>query len=414
MNQTKRFFAIILSFAMMFSLLAANVENKAQAAQDDKDTITVTLRVEDPVNTLVPPTKITLDKSHVESLNQTFNAEAETPTLETGYITAAHALASYISSQTQTPTTDLRFAYKNPSYIKGQEVLDSSYFWSYRVNNTSPVMADGFTQYNFTECPIKDGDSIVVFRQYYNWETNESSSYAYFDKDEYTTKVNENIPITLYEESMDENWNPISRPLASMPVHVSFVSENGEVQFPSEMVSTNLNGTLNLSYDKAGTYYVHSLLLNQDMTPVYSRAFAILKVTGESAPATPTPTNTPISSVTPAPVTPVQTVAPTAAPSLTATPSVKPSTPKKLSVKVKKNKKAAFSWKKVKDASGYELIVAKKGKKICRIVVTSNKTSITKKFKKGKYTVKCRSYKLSQKKKVYSRYTKSVSFSIKA
>lgn len=400
MKTKKRCTALLLSLAMIFSISVTDREISAEA-KAASDTVTVTLRVEDSSKTLVPPTSITLDKDTVAAINNTFNASVETPVLETAHVTAAHALAKYISDQSKTPASDLAFAYGNPAAIPGQDTLDSSYFWSFRVNNTSLVMEDGFTQYNFTSCPVQDGDSIVVFRQYYNSAASESSSYSFFDKESYETKVNEKVSVTLKKESFDENWNTVTVPMAEQKIIIAMVNTTGSDPVPAiaQVAATDKNGIADLSFNKAGTYALYSSSMNADGTPVTSRAYAEITVKETQSPATPAP---------PAPVvTPPPTI-----PQHHSCVIKKPLVPQKIKAKVKK-KKATISWKRAVLADGYEVFYSKKNKKNFKKLSDTKKTKITKKLKKGKYFVKCRSYKMSGKRKIYSKYSKIISFQVK-
>ncbi len=400
MKTKKRCTALLLSLAMIFSVSVADREISADA-KAASDTVTVTLRVEDSSKTLVPPTSITLDKDTVAAINNTFNASVETPVLETAHVTAAHALAKYISDQSKTPASDLAFAYGNPAAIPGQDTLDSSYFWSFRVNNTSLVMEDGFTQYNFTSCPVQDGDSIVVFRQYYNSAASESSSYSFFDKESYETKVNEKVSVTLKKESFDENWNTVTVPMAEQKIIIAMVNTTGSDPVPAiaQVAATDKNGIADLSFNKAGTYALYSSSMNADGTPVTSRAYAEITVKETQSPATPAP---------PAPVvTPPPTI-----PQHHSCIIKKPLVPQKIKAKVKK-KKATISWKRAVLADGYEVFYSKKNKKNFKKLSDTKKTKITKKLKKGTYFVKCRSYKMSGKRKIYSKYSKIISFQVK-
>lgn len=400
MKTTKKFFALLLSFALVITTFAANSEVNAAASADtttQTDTITVTLRVEDANQTLIPSTRISLTQQDADAINETFNSPTETPVLETGDITAAHALAKYVCEISDTPTEDLTFAYQNPSYIKGQSDLAKSY-WSYRVNHTSPTASDGYTQYNFTQCPIKDGDNIVLFRQANSAEG--YTCYSYFDKEQYETVVNEKISITYQKEDFDESWNTVTSPAKAETISV----ENGTEIIKNEV--TNDKGIVELSFDKPGTYTISSGRLDEQGIPVNSRAFATITVKDNvdetPVPASPAPSSTPV---------------PAIAPQVTVTPSVtpavkKPAAPKNVKAKVK-GKKVTLSWKKVKSAKGYVVSVSKNNKKNFKKLATTSKTKLSKKFKKGNYYVKIRSYIKANGKKVYSKYSKTISVKVK-
>lgn len=79
-------------------------------------------------------------------------------------------------------------------------------------------------------------------------------------------------------------------------------------------------------------------------------------------------------------------------------------------VKKKKAKTVTIQWKKVKGAKGYQLqyAVGKKFKK-AKTIKTGKTKYVWKKGKKGKtYYVRVRAYALNGKKKVYSKWSKTV------
>nr|MBP3599442.1 hypothetical protein [Eubacterium sp.] len=123
-----------------------------------------------------------------------------------------------------------------------------------------------------------------------------------------------------------------------------------------------------------------------------------------SAPTTNTGGNSPASVVTAAPTqAPVVTIAP-----VSSNKKVK----KPAKVTWKKNKKKAgkkikLSWKKVKASKGYQVRYAKKASFQKAKTKTTNKTFITMKKQKSKYTfVQVRAYRLDGKKKVYGAWSK--------
>ncbi len=70
-----------LSFVLIFALIFSFVPGTAKAAEEQTDTITVTLRIEDTNSTLLPSTPVTLTKQDVEEINQSLT---ETTVVETG------------------------------------------------------------------------------------------------------------------------------------------------------------------------------------------------------------------------------------------------------------------------------------------------------------------------------------------
>lgn len=392
MKTTKRFFALFLSLALTLSMFTANLEKTAQAAETD--TITVTLRVEDATKTLIPSTQITLTEQDVNSLNNIFNQPEQEPVLETGKITAAHALALYVSQTCDSPADELTFYYKNPLHIPGQDADNGYNWWSFRLNNITPTMEDGYTQYNLTECPIKNGDNIVIFRQDYDIATEKSTSYSFFEKESYEITTNDKLTVTLNQEIFDENWAPVITPASYETISV----EEGTTAIKTSV--TDENGSVVLSFDKAGTYTISA-----GDFPYTSRAYATIQVK-EAASAVPAPVVTPSTTTVPSPTpTPSSTVQKNSS-------KKKPAAPKKLKAAVK-NKKVRFSWKKVKSVNGYELAVSKKNKKKFKKLASVKKTKFTKKLKNGKYFVKVRSFKKENGRKIYSKYSKTITVRVK-
>lgn len=406
MKTTKKWLAFLLSFAMVITLFSANEIANA----NETNTITVTLRVEDANGTLIPSTNVELAADDVTMINDTYvtttvvdSESVEQPLFTaTGY-TAAHALAKYIAKSSESLTTDLTFSWGNPSHINGEETLDYYPTWSYRVNDASPVDSATGYSYNAIDCPIKDGDTIVFFRQGC-YDANAGSwgaytNYSWFDKTSYETTTDAAFTVTYQK---DDGFATSTSPVAGETISVYDVA-NTLVQ----TVSTTDAGTASIKLEKAGTYTLVAGKAASNGIPENSRAYASVTVTQASA-ATATPSGTPAATVTPA-VTPGSTVTP--APGTRNEKKSTLATPKKVNAKTTK-KKVTVSWKKVKKATGYEVVIT--GKNIKKLKKTTKKTTFTKKLKKGRYTLKVRSYKKQKKTKIYSKYSKKIQVTIKA
>lgn len=92
--------------------------------------------------------------------------------------------------------------------------------------------------------------------------------------------------------------------------------------------------------------------------------------------------------------------------------------PKGIKAKPSGQKKVKVSWKKVKDAKGYQISVAakKKGKYKVKLTIKggSKKKATLKKMKSGKvYYIKVRAYQLSGKKKTAGKYSKIVKVKVR-
>lgn len=408
MKTTKKPLALLLTFALIFTLSGASVS--ANADTQTTDTITVTLKVED-VNSTIVSQSVTLTKEDVTAINNTFTVESgstEIPVLTSEEFTAAHALGKYVTETSETPAKDLTFSYGSPSYIKGETAYDYYPYWSFRVNNESP--ADEATGFSYTpdSCPIKDGDSIVFFRQAcYDPDAGDWGAYthySWFDKDCYETTTNTPVTVTY---SKDDGFGYGKTPVANEEIAIY---QNGAFV---ESAAVDENGTASLSLKQAGTYTITGGKCRNSI-PELSHASASIIVTNTAAPASPLP-------ATPSPAVPsvvpsaAPTLAPSAVPSITpafAEPSAKPAAPKKLKVSVKK-KTATFTWKKMSGANGYQLAVSWKNKKHFKNFASTKKTTFKKKWKNGTSYVKIRSYQKNNGKKSYGKYSSPIRIVVK-
>lgn len=442
MRTTKKLFALLLAAVLCFSTLGINAD-----AQNTADTVTVTLKVEDVDSTLISE-QVTLTKDDVKKINNTFVVESgsvEIPVLTSEDFTAANVLGKYITDTSDSPAADLTFSYGSPLHIKGQETYDYFPYWSFRVNNTAP--ADEQTGYGYTSdtCPVKDGDCIVFFRQAC-YDPNAGdwgayTKYSYFDKTTYQTAVNTPVSV-IY--SVDDGFGGSTNPAANE--EISIFRQTDLIK----KVKTDANGSAALSFDQAGTYTITGSKETNGM-PENSHASATIVVTGSNIPPTAAPTAAPGQTQAPADestAVPDQTSAPTSTPAASAAPIStpcdapnvstgqtaapsstpaaavnskkvkKPAQPKKLTASVAKKakasaKKVTISWKKAAGATGYELSVSKKNKKAFRTTAKTKKTKITKKWKKGLYYIKVRSYKKQNGKIAYSKYSSIIKVNIR-
>lgn len=411
MKATKKWLALLLSFAMIVTFVPA----KTVANASETNTITVTLRVEDANKTQVPSTKITLTPEDLTTINNAYvtttmvdSEPVEQPLFTANGYTAAHALAKYIASTSESLTSDLTFSWGNPSYIKGEETLNYYPSWSYRVNHICPADEATGYGYNAIDCPIQDGDTIVFFRQGCydpsagSWGA--YTNYSWFDKDVYETTAN--VPVTVTYQKDDGFGSGAS------PASLETISVYDANQTLVQTLTTTEQGTASLVLEKAGSYTLVAEKSTNNI-PENSRAFASVTVTAPALPSA-SPASTAATSATPAATSaPATTMAPeSTTPGKT---SAKAPAPKKVQAKVTaKKQKVTVSWKKVKKANGYEVVFTnKKNKKAKTIKKTTTKTSLTKKLKKGRYQVRVRSFYTKKNITTYSKYSKAVSVTVK-
>lgn len=394
MKTTRKKLAILLTFVLSITLLSVPPKVQA-AAQAPPDTITVYLKVEDLNSTLVSQ-NITMTKDDITQINQTFTVESgnvELPVLKSDYFTAAHAIGKYITGISDTPKKDLIFSYGSPAYIKGQKDCNFYSYWSFRVNNASP--ADESTGYSYTPdtCPVKDGDTIVFFRQgCYDQNAGDFgayTSYSWFDRDRYETTVNTPVSVTyLKDDGFASSVSPAADETLNIYEGDTFIQE----------VKTGQDGSALLTFDRAGTYTITGGRL-QSGVPVLSNTSAVITVAPAEVPSI-TPPAAP-------PATPPSApgISPSAKPdagSYTTGAVKKPALPKKPKVSLRRNK-ITISWKKAAGAKGYQItIVRKKPSKYTKRIWTT-KTKFTKKLKAGTYSITIRSYTKKGGRTIYSK-----------
>lgn len=280
MKTIRQLFAFLLIVALSITTLQTTEAVHADAQKQATNTITVNLKVEDVGATLISE-PVTLTEDDLTHLNQTYVIESggiEIPILTAEQLTAAHVLGKYIADTSSAPTEDLTFSYGSPAHIRGEKNVDYYSYWSFRINNTSP--ADETTGFAYTPvtCPVKDGDTIVFFRQAC-YDANAGdwgayTNYSWFDRDHYETTVNTPVTVTY---SKDDGFGASEKPAASEAISVYKQSQLVQT------VSSDDNGTATLSFDEAGIYTITGSKLANGI-PENSHASAIIKVTAATEP----------------------------------------------------------------------------------------------------------------------------------
>lgn len=280
MRTLKRLSAFWVILALCSTMLRTTETVHADTQTQTTDTITVNLKVEDVDSTLISES-VTLTESDTANINKTYVIESggiEIPVLTEEQLTAAHVLGKYIAGTSSAPTEDLTFSYGSPAHIRGEKDIDCYSYWSFRVNNASP--ADETTGFAYTPdtYPVKDGDTIVFFRQAC-YDANAGdwgayTNYSWFDRDHYETTVNTPITVTY---SKDDGFGSAIKPAADEAISVYRQSQL------IQTVSADDNGTAILSFDEAGTYTITGSRL-ADGIPENSHASAVIKVTAAAKP----------------------------------------------------------------------------------------------------------------------------------
>lgn len=238
---------------------------------------------------------------------------------------------------------------------------------AFGVENSSLMTVINGAFANVTNPAVKDGDK--VYEGFYLDSTGWSDFYGAFTKDEYT--VEEGAALT-----MEFAGNTYGTPVPATELTVNTVDK--ETGKKAEVKTTFKDGKAEVTFDKAGTYYV----------------IPTGKGTYEGWSGTTTgPINGDISVVT-VTAKKAEEAAPTETKPAAA---AKVKAPKKVTIKSAKagKKKITLTWKKVAKASGYTIKYQKKGaKKWKTITIKKGKTTkkVIKKLKKGTYKIKIRAY----------------------
>jgi hypothetical protein len=119
--------------------------------------------------------------------------------------------------------------------------------YGYYINNASPKsLAD----------EVKPGDHIYAF--VYTDTVAWTDTYCFFNKNHANAEKGDIATLTLYMTGFDENWNPITLPVADAVITI-----DGE---KTDLV-TDENGQVAVTYDKAGELIVSAVHDEMNLTP---------------------------------------------------------------------------------------------------------------------------------------------------
>ena len=119
--------------------------------------------------------------------------------------------------------------------------------YGYYVNNASPMsLAD----------EVKPGDHIYAF--VYTDTVAWTDTYCFFSETRVSAEKGDIATLTLYMTGFDENWNPVTLPVAGAVITV-----DGE---KTDLI-TDENGQVAITYDKAGELIVSAVHDEMNLTP---------------------------------------------------------------------------------------------------------------------------------------------------
>ncbi|MCD7892852.1 MAG: PQQ-binding-like beta-propeller repeat protein [Erysipelotrichaceae bacterium] len=227
MKKLKKLLTFFVTLSMMFSLFSVSVFA-------DNDTISVSLRVESYDKTLYYDDSLEVDKgltavevldlSGVENINYSYEFDGET--------------------------------YSSVSSIMGVED-----YWCSAINNSYDYVD------NENNKVKANGDEVVFYL--YDYST---GNYSYYGDSNYSVKTNENLEVTLYEDSYYLGQ------IGSSYSQIYYKTSPTGEETPLQSI-TDENGKTTISFNEAGTYYLTAKSLTGKGN---SRAFATVTVTGDT------------------------------------------------------------------------------------------------------------------------------------
>ena len=408
MKNTKKLLSLLLVFVMTITLTNGFV---AKAAE----TITVTLRLEQDQTTLTKPVQITMTPDDVKAYGDL--------KLPTDTMTPLHVLAKYLITQKGATEENLsNYIVFNKGFLSGISVNGTAKtdfgsassdpkvkdaYWMFAVNDTSPVNPATGYGYTMNEYPMQDKDSLVLYGVWGGDYVNAVSPYyTTFAQENYQAETNQTFNIKLIGFDIFNDYG-VKANHAMKGAHIVITDASGK-QMEKEYV-TDENGVASLSLDTAGTYTLTAYRKTTDDAHFdISRPYATVTVADAAAP-TPTATAVPTASATPtASAAPTASAVPTATatvipillsdvnPQTVTDKKTAPAKVKQIKATVQKTKKRkktiTLTWKKVNNATGYQVYLSKKKNKGFKKAADTTKTKAAIRKKKGTYYIKIRAY----------------------
>ena len=424
MKNTKKLLSLLLVFVMTITLTNGFV---AKAAE----TITVTLRLEQDQTTLTKPVQITMTPDDVKAYGDL--------KLPTDTMTPLHVLAKYLITQKGATEENLsNYIVFNKGFLSGISVNGTAKtdfgsassdpkvkdaYWMFAVNDTSPVNPATGYGYMMNEYPMQDKDSLVLYGVWGGDYVNAVSPYyTTFAQENYQAETNQTFNIKLIGFDIFNDYG-VKANHAMKGAHIVITDASGK-QMEKEYV-TDENGVASLSLDTAGTYTLTAYRKTTDDAHFdISRPYATVTVADAAAP-TPTASAVPTASAAPT-ASAVPTPTATVIPILLSDVNPQTVTDKKTALakvkqikatvqKTKKRKKTiTLTWKKVNNATGYQVYLSKKKNKGFKKAADTTKTKAAIRKKKGTYYIKIRAYvKQADKKKTTGAFSKPKKIRVK-
>ncbi|MBV1820157.1 DUF4430 domain-containing protein, partial [Clostridium cochlearium] len=258
--RNKKIISFSLSFFMIFSMLSFV---KPIFVKASNDSIKVKIRIEANDHTIIPQKEIEISNFNLSDYDDTIK--------DTQDIKALHALIKALESENIDCKDKSKFncsgGYINNIAGIKERCISSKDGWMYYINNK-------YVDKYVSEKDINEGDSIVFFFV----EDYEKNTYSYFNKTYLEAKIGENVNLKLIGYSKDFETNKEEEKGIS---NAKIIVDNKECIYNGKYVTTDLNGNLNIKFDKEGTYDISAIKFDETgKTRIISRPYCKVVVKG--------------------------------------------------------------------------------------------------------------------------------------
>ncbi len=145
--------------------------------------------------------------------------------------------------------------------------------WGVENNNNFGYYLNNAMAMNLTD-PVKDGDSVTAYA--ITDTTNFSDAYSYFDVSTVSAKVGESVTLTLKKIAFDENFAPVSAPVAGASVRIGRMESE---YLPGEYI-TDADGKVTIKFENFGEWIISATHNEFKLVPPVCVATVAETVTG--------------------------------------------------------------------------------------------------------------------------------------
>ena len=276
----------IVSICMLAFILPMAVSAADNAASSDKNTITCYVRAEQDDGTILPYTKVTMNKDEVPSFQ---SYKIKNAPDDADYITPLHILLQALTDKGMTDelaTVDIG----SSGWITDMFGWGMDQLWCLNGIDAPTVSA---------KYKAKDGDKYTFYQAAGNWGAGygypgygffgesgpgqDYTPYSAIETDDVTTEVGQDVELTYrYTSSMHTpQYGPCNNEDGAYTM--IFVGKDGEEKVTDEDyredIEVDKDGKFKVSFDKPGTYVVSGRYYNNDNTRGACNAYCKVTVT---------------------------------------------------------------------------------------------------------------------------------------